>query len=417
MRSTLLSLSALFVAVLALMLGSGLLGSLISLRLTIAHYSSAITGLVMAGYYAGLVCGSFIAPGIVRRVGHIRAFAAFAGVNTIIVLLHAMTLSPLAWGILRLLTGIAMMGLYMVVESWLNERAESRIRGRVFSVYMATTFLGLGAGQFLLRLNGLDGQTLFLIVGILFAASLVPVTLTRAVHPDPVENVRMRWRKLFESAPFGVWGCLGAGLANGALYALGPAFAIREGLNVDQVAWFMGVTILSGLALQWPVGMVSDRFDRQRVIGVLSLAVAAASIAIIGIGGRPLLALLAVAGLFGGLTFTTYPVAVAHANDHIDPDDVVPASAALIFSYGVGAALGPLGAAAMMLAIGPRGLFVFTAVASCVLGAAALLAPRREPVAPEEHAPFVAMPRTSAVIAQLDPRAEPEEPSEPREPA
>ncbi|HET8551341.1 MAG TPA: MFS transporter [Gammaproteobacteria bacterium] len=417
MRSTLWSLSALFLAVLALMLGSGLLGSLISLRLTLAGYGGGITGLVMSGYYAGLVFGSFIAPGVVRRVGHIRAFAAFAAANTIIVLLHSLYLSALAWGLLRLGTGIAMMGLYMVIESWLNERAESSIRGRVFSVYMATTFLGLGTGQFLLSAAEHSGATLFLVVAILFAFSLIPVTLTRAVHPQPVENVRIRVGKLFKRAPFGIWGCIGAGLANGAFYALGPAFAVREGLAVVQVAIFMGVTILSGLALQWPVGMVSDRFDRQRVIGVLSLAVAAASWAILAVGGSSMALLLLFAAIFGGLTFTTYPVSVAHANDHIDASELVPASAALILSYGVGAALGPMGAAAVSAVTGPAGLFLFVAVISAALGVAALVVPRRKPVAPEEQVPFVAMPRTSTVIAQLDPRVEEEEsPVEPMQP-
>ncbi|HET6725655.1 MAG TPA: MFS transporter [Gammaproteobacteria bacterium] len=416
MRSTLWSLSALFLAVLALMLGNGLLGSLISLRLTLIGYGGGITGIVMSGYYAGLVFGSFVAPSVVRRVGHIRAFAAFAAVNTIFVLLHSLYLSALAWGLLRLGTGIAMMGLYMVVESWLNERAETRIRGRVFSVYMATTFLGLGGGQFLLGAGQHMGSTLFLIVAILFAFSLIPVTLTRAVHPQPVENVRVRVGKLMKRAPFGVWGCLGAGLANGAFYALGPAFAVREGLSVTQVAEFMGVTILAGLALQWPVGAISDRFDRQWVIGVLSLAVGGASCMLMIIGGGALAILLAVAGIFGGLTFTTYPVSVAHANDHIDASDVVPASAALILSYGIGAALGPMGAAAVTEAVGPRGLFLFIALVSAGLGAAALIVPRRKPVAPEEQAPFVAMPRTSAIIAQLDPRAEEEAPAEPMQP-
>ncbi|HET7674837.1 MAG TPA: MFS transporter [Gammaproteobacteria bacterium] len=405
MRGTLFALSALFLAVLTLMLGSGLLGSLLSLRLTLMGYGSGITGMVMSGYYAGLVGGSFVAPAIVRRAGHIRAFAAFAAVNTIVVLLHSLFPEALAWGLLRLVNGLSMMGLYMVVESWLNERADSSIRGRVFSVYMTTTFLGLGAGQFLLRANG-QGQTLFTIAAILFAASLIPVTLTRAVHPQPVKNVRVRIGRLIKVAPFGVWGCLGAGLANGAFYSLGPAFGIHEGLSVDQVAWLMGVTILSGLVLQWPVGMLSDRFDRLRMLGALSFAVAAASGAIIVIGGSPLLALLIAAAIFGGLTFTTYPVAVAHANDHIDAGEVVPASAALILSYGVGAAVGPMGAAWTMAAIGPRGLFLFIAVISCAVGIAVFVAPRRAPVPPEEQAPFVAMPRTSAVIAQLDPRAE-----------
>lgn len=404
-RHTLLPLSALFLAVLLMMLGSGLLGSHISLRLSIAGYNSVIIALVMAGYYAGLVCGSFIAPSVVRKVGHIRAFTAFAALNTIVALLHALYQSAFTWGLLRIATGIAMMGLYMVIESWLNERAESSVRGRVFSVYMVMTFFGLGGGQFLLNTGGQNPQTPFLLVAMLFAACLIPVALTAAAHPQPVENLQFRIRKLFKVAPFGVWGCLGAGLANGAFYALGPTYGVREGLPVNRVALFMGVTILGGLILQWPIGTVSDRFDRQHVIGMLSFAVAVASLGLLTIGGQPLLALLVAGAAFGGLTFTMYPVAVAHANDHIRTSEVVPVSAALILCYSFGAMLGPLGAAGVMRLVGPRGLFLFTALLCCLLGIAALLGPRGEPVAPQDQSPFVPVPRTSSVIVQLDPRA------------
>jgi MFS family permease len=404
-RNTLLPLSALFIAALVMMLGSGLLGSFISLRLSLADYRSSIIALVMAGYYGGLVAGSFVAPGVVRRVGHIRAFTAFAALNTIVALLHALYQSAITWGLLRIATGIAMMGLYMVIESWLNERAESSVRGRVFSVYMVMTFFGLGGGQFLLDAGNGDPRTPFLLVAILFAACLIPVALTRAAHPHPVGHIEFRIRKLFRVAPFGVWGCLGAGLANGAFYALGPTFGVREGLSVAEVASFMGVTILGGLVLQWPIGTVSDRFDRQHVIGALGFAVAIASFAMMVFGGQLTLALFIAGVVFGGLTFTMYPVAVAHANDYISNDDVVPVSAALILCYSVGAMLGPLGASVAMQTTGPRGLFLFTGLLSCVLGIGAYLGPRAAPVPREEQSPFVPVPRTSAVIAQMDPRA------------
>lgn len=404
-RNTLLQLSALFVAALIMMLGSGLLGSAISLRLSLAAYGSGIIALVMAGYYAGLVAGSFIAPGVVRRVGHIRAFAAFAALNTIIALLHALYQSALTWGLLRIAGGIAMMGLYMVIESWLNERADSRVRGRVFSVYMVMTFAGLGGGQFLLNVGTEQSLTPFLLVAMLFAACLIPVTLTQAVHPQPVGHIRFNARKLFRAAPFGALGCVGAGLANGAFYALGPTFGVREGLVVSQVAAFMGVTILGGLALQWPIGVISDHVDRQRVIGLLGFAVTAASVVLAVVGGKAVFLLLIVGPVFGGLTFTLYPVAVAHANDHVASSEVVPASAMLILSYSVGAMLGPLGAAGVMSLMGAPGLFVFTALISVLLGVAAFVAPRAAPVMPEDRVPYVPMPRTSAVIGHLDPRA------------
>lgn len=404
-RKTLLALSAMFAAALIMMLGTGLLGSAISLRLSLAAYGSGTIALVMAGYYAGLVAGSFIAPGVVRRVGHIRTFAAFAALNTIIALLHALFQSALTWGLLRIACGIAMMGLYMVIESWLNEHADNRVRGRVFSVYMVMTFAGLGGGQFLLNVGTAQSLTPFLLVAMLFAACLIPVTLTQAVHPEPVGFIRFNVRKLFRAAPFGALGCVGAGLANGAFYALGPTFGVHEGLVVSQVAAFMGVTILGGLVLQWPIGVLSDRIDRQRLIGLLGFAVAAASVVLALVGGKAVFLLLIFGPVFGGLTFTLYPVAVAHANDHISIGEIVPASAMLILCYSVGAMLGPLGAAGVMRFLGAPGLFVFTALLSVALGIVALVTPRAAPVMPEDRAPYVPVPRTSAVIAHLDPRA------------
>lgn len=408
MRNTLISLIAVFAAVLLMMLGSGALGSYLSVRLTLAGFPGSVTGVVMAAYYAGLVAGSFIAPRIVRRAGHIRAFAAFAGINTSVALAHGLVLSPWIWGGLRLLTGISLMGMYMVVESWLNERAEPALRGRVFSVYMTTTFLGLGLGQFLLGFGDPHGPELFMIVGILFALSLVPVTLTRTVHPQPVADVALDFRSLIRRAPLGVVGCVAAGLANGAFYALGPAYALHSGLDVGDVALFMGVTILSGLVLQWPVGSVSDRYDRRTVLGLLNMGVALACVLLLLAGHFVPVLLVAAGAMFGGLAFTVYPVAVAHANDYVSAEELVPASAALILAYGIGASLGPLGAAATMVWLGPKGLFVFVLAIAVLAGTVVMLNRREVAVSVEEQSPFVAMPRTSAVIANLDPRAEEE---------
>lgn len=208
MRDTLISLISLFLAMLLLMLGSGLLGTLLGFRMALDGHPSVVTGLVMAGYYAGLVAGARLCPRIVRRVGHIRAFAAFGALNCAVVMLHGLFVAPPAWGVLRVFTGIAMMGIYMVVESWLNERAPREIRGRLFSVYMVTTFAGLGLGQFMLVIGVPGGTEQFLMVGMLFALCLIPIALTRAVHPRPVEALHFNIRRLLQLAPFGVVGCV-----------------------------------------------------------------------------------------------------------------------------------------------------------------------------------------------------------------
>ncbi|MGD8575335.1 MAG: MFS transporter, partial [Gammaproteobacteria bacterium] len=247
---------------------------------------------------------------------------------------------------------------------------------------------------------------LFMVAAMLFALCLVPVALTRAAHPRPVEPIQFDVMHLIRQAPFGLLGCLGAGLVNGAFYGLAAVYSRRLGLDVAGVSLFMGTTILSGLVLQWPVGHLSDRYDRRSVLALLSIGVSLVSLLIM-LSGVGLVALLLGAAVFGGLAFTIYPVSVAHANDHIEADEVVPATATLILAYSIGASLGPLGGAVAMWRAGPSGLWVFTASVSLVLGLLVYLRRGADTVTVEEQGEFVAMPRTSAVIAELDPRAEP----------
>lgn len=404
---------ALFTSVFALMLGSGLQGTLLSLRMTVEGMPKYLTGLVMSCFYAGLILGSFICPKLVRRVGHIRAFAAFGALNTAAALLHALHVSALTWGALRVVTGFSMMGLYMVVESWLNERSEPSTRGRVFSLYMSLTFFGLGLGQFMLNLGRIEGQGLFILTGVFFALCLVPISLTRAVHPELPEVTYFSSRRLFADAPFSIIGCTVAGLNAGAFYSLAPIFAHEMGFSSARVAQYMGVAIISGLVLQWPVGTLSDKLPRRRVLAVLSLGVAAASLATVNLAERSPELLLVLAALYGGVAFTLYPVAIAHANDHIAPSDMVPASAALILFYGCGAFAGPISASALMSAVGPSGVYLFIALCTLLLGTSAWFYREKAKVPTAEQAHCIPVPRTSPVASVLDPRGESEEDSSP----
>lgn len=409
MRQTLLSLFALFLAVLTLMLGSGLLGTFLSLRLRLAGTSDALIGVVMAGFYIGLVVGAWVCPRVLQRVGHIRAFAVFAAVNCANVLLHGMFVNAWLWLPLRILTGLSMMGMYMVVESWLNERAPRELRGRVFSVYMLVSYLGLGGGQFMLNIAPIDDPRHFLLIGMLFALSLLPVSLTRAMHPAPIEPVHFNWSRLYKTAPFGLIGALVAGFMNGAFYALAPVYVRNIGLEVSQVAIFMAAAIFGGLLAQYPVGMISDRVDRRTVLATLTIMAALVGLLLLLVGTSSIPLLVLVAVLFGGLLFTSYPVAVAHTHDHFDATQVVTVSAALIVVYGLGAATGPLGASVLIAFIGPRGLFVFIAAVGLLFGIATYLRRGEDEVSVEAQEPFVPVFSTSPIINALDPRADEEQ--------
>jgi MFS family permease len=408
MVHTLFGFVSLYSAVFILLTGVGLLGTFLSLRMSIEGFSDQVTGVVMSGYYVGTVLGSYYCHRVVCRVGHIRAFATFAAICTASVMAHGLFVSPVSWGGLRLLTGIAVTGLYMVVESWLNAGADRSNRGRIISVYMVVSFLGLGAGQFLLNAAEVNGPNLFLVTGILLALCLVPVSTTHSVQPQVPKTMNFNLVALSKTAPMGMFGCLTAGLINGALYTLGPVFGHRIGLTVPGISLFMGATVLSGLILQWPVGLLSDRFDRNIVMAGLAVAVAAISLTITLLMRESFSLLLTLTILYGGVAFTLYPVAVAHTHDFLPPDDIVAVSSALILSYGVGASLGPPAAAMMMNILGPSGLYVFIALSGSIFGGTVAVYRRRRPERLEVEYPvsFVAMRTTSPAIAVLDPRSE-----------
>jgi MFS family permease len=407
MAQVLTTFSALFASVLLLTIGSGLFGTFLSLRMTLQGFSQQITGLILAGYYAGLVVGGLFCQGLVQRVGHIRAFAAFAALTTAAIMGHALYLSALSWGMLRFVTGISMTGLFMVVESWLNEVSEPSNRGRVFSFYMILNYLGMGIGQFMLNLSDIRGTDHFLIAGVLFSLCLVPVVATRSVNPKMPQRIKLNIVGLFRQAPIGMAGCLTAGLLNGSFYAMGPVFALKSGLAVADVAWFMSISIFSGLMLQWPVGIFSDRLDRRRFLAAISAAVAVISlvIALFSENSRLLLFVMAIA--YGGTVFTLYPVSVALTHDLVAPKDVVPASSALILFYGVGAFFGPVLASATMQRLGPEGLYFFLASGSALFALAAYVRWKKTPVDVKDPVPFMPMSRTSPVAAVLDPREKP----------
>ncbi len=408
MAHTLFGFVALYTAVFIFLTGMGLLGTFLSLRMSIEGFSEQVTGMVLSLYYVGNVLGCFWCYRVICRVGHIRAFATFAAVCSASVMAHGLFISPVSWGGLRLLTGIAVTGFYMVVESWLNAGVDRFSRGRIFSVYMVVSFLGLGTGQFLLNAGKVDGLHIFLVTGILLALCLVPVATTHSVQPRVPDTLNFNLLTLSRTAPMGMFGCLTAGLINGALYTLGPLFGHRIGLTVPEISLFMGATVLSGLILQWPVGLLSDRFDRNIVMAGLGLAAAAISLAITLLlkTSFPLLLILTI--LYGGVAFTLYPVAVAHTHDFFPPDDIVAVSSALLLSFGVGASLGPSIAAMMMNFLGPSGLYIFIALSGSVFGGTVAVYRRRRPERLEAEYPvsFMAMRTSSPVVAVLDPRSE-----------
>jgi MFS family permease len=404
-RPVLISISALLFGVGLLLLGNGLLGTLIGIRLAIGEMPVLATGAIMAGYFAGLLAGSIYAGALIARAGHIRAFSAFASVFSAATLAHVLFESPIVWGMLRLVEGFCMAGLFMCIESWLNARADNETRGAVLSIYMCVVYAAQGLGQFLLNLAAPAQATLFILASILLSLALVPVALTRSPQPKQPDPSPFGLRALIAISPLGVAGALVSGIALGSLYGLAPAFAHAVGLDVAGTARFVGAFILGGLILQWPLGRLSDRMDRRWVIAGVAATLALLSAATLFSTGENRIALWPLAIGIGGTAFTLYPLSVAHANDWIGPEDMVPASGGLLLAYGAGATAGPLVSSLVMWRLGATGLFVVTGAAALTVAAYSLYrVTRRPPVAETEQEPFRPLPRTTPAVMELDPR-------------
>lgn len=409
MFSTFSSFFGLFTAVFIMLMGVGSLSTLLSLRMSMAGYSTRITGLILAAYFVGLVVGSYTCQRLIHRVGHIRSFAAFAAITTAVVMMHGLYLSAPFWAFLRFVSGVVTIGLYMVIESWLNECTVPGSRGKVFSMYMVCSYLGMGLGQQILNIGDPGSQEPFFIIGILLALCLVPVAVTHSVRPELPPTEKFDIITLIKQSPMGMLGSFMAGLTNSSFYSMGPVFGNQIGLSVSAVAGVMTATIFGGLLCQWPLGFLSDRVDRSLILSILGVLVAITAAGIILTAGIPYRFLLIIMALFGGIIFAVYPVAVSRAHDVSQSHDAVSISSALLLCYGVGSSIGPVAASSIMTGFdSPYALFGFCA---CIGGLYAILGVflrqtemiKRIPV--EEQVDFLPMKNTSQVAHALDPRS------------
>ncbi len=367
MLATILTVLSLLLSYGLLLLGNGLFATLLGVRTQIEGFSAASVGFIVTAYFTGQLIGAFRAPQVVARVGHIRAFAAFASIMSVTALLPVLIIHPAVWAMSRMASGFCMAGMILVTESWLNERATNANRGQVLSLYMITNYFAAGCGQLLLPLSDPSRFQLFSIASIIFSLSLVPVLLTRAMAPIPRPPERARFDVLWRTSPLGFMGALSSGLVNSVFHGLGAVFAHSIGLSITQTSTFMATAIFGGLALQWPIGRLSDRMDRRWILVFVAAATAMACVGVAATAGRYMPALYAFAALYGGLSFTIYSVSAAHTNDFSDPERRVETASALLVAYGIGASIGPLVASAVMGGVGPRGLFIYSAVINVLL--------------------------------------------------
>lgn len=397
-------IGALLAGVALLLLGSGLLNTLLALKSELEGYSGAMLGLIMSGYFAGFFVGTAIALPLIKRVGHIRAFACCGALVAVTVLLHVLVVHPWAWVLIRVLTGAALVILYTTIESWLNGQTPSDQRGRVFAIYMTVNLGALALAQQLLRFDSSLSHLLFVLSALLICLSLVPVTCTRMQQPHIQDAVRIPLRQLARTAPVAIAGALMSGLVMGAFWGLGASYAARIGLGVDQVATFISCAIIGGALLQFPLGRYSDSRDRRKVLGMVSLGAAVITLLLLLLSDVEPLTFPLIA-LFGGFAFALYPLAVAHLVDHLEPHDILAGGSAMLLIHGVGAMFGPLLGGQALYLLGDGGLPLYWTLMLVVLGGFALFNQRGIAADEPDHhtADFVPMVRTSPTALEMLP--------------
>jgi MFS family permease len=362
-----------------LITGNGLLGTLISLRLIQQQTPALVVGVVQSAYYVGFMIGALWGGGLIGRVGHHRAFVTFAAVSSCCALGYAAWNAASAWAALRFVMGFCLVGIFTVVESWLHQVATNAQRGRVFSAYLITNYLGVGTGQFLIGIADPAGFALFSLVSALFSASLIPVALAGntpvpvVTETKPTGGSRLArglsgLSTVYKWAPLGVYGCLGAGLLTSGFYTMQPIFMRKLGYSVSDVSHFMGFALLAALLPQWPVARLADLFDRRTIIVGITTLAATCSVLLFLLHVGVLVEALGY--VYVSVVFSLYGLVTSYVNDCIPAEQRIAVSAGLLLIFSLGASAGPTLASALMAVAGPGGLYLFTAI---VTGTLALL--------------------------------------------
>ena len=372
------SAAAILFSVALLIMGNGLQLMLLPIRGGIEGFSAFEIGMLGSGYFFGFVLGCAFTPMLIVRVDHIRTFAALVSVASAAALGYPVAIEPMVWVLLRLITGFCLSGLYLVVESWLNDRATNETRGTLISAYVTVNFTVITLGQMMVTLFQPSSFILFSIASVLVSLAAVPIALTRSSQPPPITLVRFRPRHLYRLSPTGAVAIFLIGLATGSFWALGPSYASAASGSVTDAALFMSAAVLGGALAQWPAGKLSDGVDRRRVLIGLAGISALLGLALLLLPHQPVLWL--VLGLLLGVgLLPSYAIAAAHVFDFADRAEYVEISAGLLLLNGLGSTLGPLLASLAIESSGPAGLFITNAVIQAVLiGFVALRLTRRE---------------------------------------
>ncbi len=408
---------ALFLGMSFIMMAYGFQGSLLGVRAVQEEFSLTATGFLMSGYFIGYFIGAATIPNIISRVGHVRVFAAFASLASLIILIHSILIHPLIWFFLRVLTGISMVCMYTVAESWLNDRSSNKNRGSVLSIYMVILYGSIGIGMFFLNFSTPKNFQPFILVSIITSAALIPILLTKKKPPTFKKINVMSFSELYKASPFGIVSSFFYGTIQSALFTLLAVYATSMNFTIFDISVVTFLLAISGAVAQFPVGKISDYYDRRKVIVISTFSAAIFAIITIFVSGQMYLPdglatskkwFYVFFVLFSFSSLPMFSLILAHTNDYITKDKFVAAGAGLQFTFGLGAISGPFLCSIFMDLVGSNGFFVFLFFFHCLIGIFGIYRMRIRQTIDNPDSQFVAMPQTITPAGiELNPTTEP----------
>ena len=408
---------ALFTGIGIMMIAHGLQGNLMGIRSVIEEFNFIATGTMMSGYYVGFFLGSHIAPKLVSRVGHIRVFAAFASMASLSILIISAYVNPIVWTFARFITGMSVVSCFIVAESWLNDRANNRTRGKILSSYMFITYMGLAIGMLLLNFDSPENYKPFILVSILLSIALVPILLTKRKAPKFKKISTMKLKDLYKTSPLGVVSSFCTGIIHSVIFTLTAVYAATMNFSIFEISLLLFLITIAGALSQWPIGYLSDLYDRRNIIIITTItsAIFCALIFIASVDALQLMYLATEWGtsklmffifitIYAGASLSLYPLNLAHTNDFVPKEKFVAAGGGLQLIFGLGAIGGPIACSIFMNKFGPNSFFIFLLIFHVMIGLFGIYRITRRVTKDNPDSTFTALPKNITPLGmELDP--------------
>ncbi|SVA81149.1 uncharacterized protein METZ01_LOCUS134003 [marine metagenome] len=415
---------ALFLGYGVLIIAHGLQGNLLGVRAVLENFNIIATGALMSGYFIGYFVGANVVPNLVGKVGHIRVFAAFASTASLSILLHSVIVDPYVWILGRFITGFSIISIFVVVESWLNDRATNRTRGKVLSIYMIITFVGIGLGVLLLNFNDPTNYEPFILVSILLSIALVPILLTKRKPPTFKKISSIKIKELYKISPLGTFSMFCVGFIHPAIFTMGAVYGALMNFSVLEISLYLFLITLSGAIFQWPIGYLSDRFDRRIILIITSLLGSVLTILCffsvsvspdfinLSSGWKPILQHITnhrmlfyiFISLYAGVSLPLFSLNLAYVNDFLPKEKFVSAGAGMQIIFGLSAMTAPFACSFFMKNFGPNGIFIFLFIFQTLIGLFGIYRMTKRSIEENPDNTFTPMPQNITPLGmELDP--------------